>query len=69
MTTNRDPRRNAHPNDSLENTIGQIFDSRHSSWIDYARATEAEVLRWVAQAPKGTRRAVDWITREEVTTP
>jgi len=50
-------------NDGQLTGLGQI--ARDGKWVDFARDTEPKALAWANQA--SDRRAVDWITREELT--
>jgi hypothetical protein len=51
-------------NDGQFTGLGQILE--HGKWVDYARDTEPEAIRW-AQIKPEARRVVDWISREELT--
>jgi hypothetical protein len=54
----------ARGNDGHDTALGQILHG--GQWVDYARATMFEAMRWKRADPRN-RRVVDWITREEIT--
>lgn len=50
----------AHPQNHT--AVGQIF--RDGTWLDYARDTPEEAIKWARFEPAGHARVVDWVGRE-----